>query len=175
MDVVRERLERRDIDDLRLVLERVFESLPDQPVDGTKKGGKGLAGAGWRGNQHIASCLDRGPGFALRWRRACETLVKPRPNRGVEKIEWHKRTSGKDERVGQSGRQVGFSLSPFNPSSGPCHLAGARRTSPTANSKGDICGCRRCREPAQSMPLPTGTKEPALEQVKAPRGQPIRL
>ena len=89
VDVVRERFQRRDIDDLRLILEAISEPLAHQAIDGTEEGGERLAGAGRRGDQHIAASLDRGPSVALGRRRRGEALVEPRANCGVEEIERH--------------------------------------------------------------------------------------
>ena len=91
VNVVRERFKRRDIDDLRLVLKPVFEPLAHEPIDGTEEGGERLAGAGRRGNQHVAASLDRGPGVGLCRRGRGEALVEPRANRGVEEVEWHEK------------------------------------------------------------------------------------
>ena len=93
MDVVGERLQWRDIDDLRLVFELVFEPLAHETIDGTQESGQRLAGASRRGDQHIAASLDRGPGVGLCRRGRGEALVEPRANRGVEEVERHENTS----------------------------------------------------------------------------------
>src|SRR5512145_1609159 len=59
VDIVRERLKRRDIEDLRLVLKPPVEPLSHQAIDGAKEGGKRLAGASWRPNEHIAARGNR--------------------------------------------------------------------------------------------------------------------
>ena len=46
LDVVGERLQRRDVDDLRLVGETALEALAHQAIDGGEEGGERLAGAG---------------------------------------------------------------------------------------------------------------------------------
>src|SRR4029078_11991146 len=84
VDIVRQGLEWRDIDDLRLVTEPSLETLAHQAVDGAMEGGERLAGAGWRSDQHVAADLDGGPGISLRGRRRGETLVKPRADRRGE-------------------------------------------------------------------------------------------
>ena len=43
LDVVRQRFQGRDIDDLRRVLEAAFEPLPHEAVDGREESGQGLA------------------------------------------------------------------------------------------------------------------------------------
>ena len=55
MDVVRQRLERRDIDDLRRSVSRPVEPLAHQLVDRGQKSGERLAGAGRRGDQRVAA------------------------------------------------------------------------------------------------------------------------
>src|SRR6476620_4511782 len=63
MDVVRERFQRRDIDDLSLVRQPTIKSLAYEAIGGTKKGGERLPGTGWCRDQHISSRGDRGPRF----------------------------------------------------------------------------------------------------------------
>ena len=103
VDVVRERFKRRDIDDLRLVLEPVFEPLADEAIDGTQEGGERLAGASRSGDQHVPASLDGGPGIGLCRRGRGEALVEPRADRGVEEIKRHAKTS----RIGGLRRQPG--------------------------------------------------------------------
>src|SRR5262249_53086708 len=52
MDVVGESLQRRDIDDLRFVLEPAVETLANETINGAEESGKCLAGASRRGDQH---------------------------------------------------------------------------------------------------------------------------
>src|SRR5262245_5870303 len=89
VDIVRQGLKGRDIDDLRLVTEPFFEPLANQSVDGAKEGGERLAGAGRRSDQYVAAGLDGGPGISLRGRWRGETLVKPRADRWMEEVERH--------------------------------------------------------------------------------------
>ena len=84
MDVVRQRLERRDVDDLRRVGERRLEALPHQIVDRGQKGRERLARSRRRGDQRVAAGLDRGPRFGLRRRRRGEALGEPARDRRVE-------------------------------------------------------------------------------------------
>ena len=86
MDVVRERFQRRDIDDLSLVPQPAIKSLVYEAIYGTKNGGEGLAGTGRCRDQHIAPRGNRGPRFRLGRRRRGEALVEPRANRGVKKM-----------------------------------------------------------------------------------------
>ena len=86
MNVVRQRLERRDIDDLRLVGQLSRQTLADEPIDRGKEGGERLAGAGRRGDQGVAAGLDRRPGFGLGGGRRDETVFEPGRDCGVEQL-----------------------------------------------------------------------------------------
>ena len=77
LDVVGERLERRDVDDLCLVRKLAGDALPHQIVDRRHEGGEGLAGAGRRGDQRMAAGLDQRPGIGLRRRRGGEAGLEP--------------------------------------------------------------------------------------------------
>src|SRR6476620_5801592 len=90
MDVVRERFQRRDIDDLGLVGQPTIKPLAYEAIDGTEKGGKRLAGAGRCRNEHIASSSNRRPRVSLSRSRRGEALVEPRTNRGVKKRHVHR-------------------------------------------------------------------------------------
>ncbi len=84
LDVVGERLQRRDIDDLRLVGEPAGETLPHQPVDRREKGGERLAGARGRGDQHMPAVLDGRPGLGLRRGGCGEAATEPGGDRRVK-------------------------------------------------------------------------------------------
>ena len=84
LDVVRQRLERRDVDDLGLVLEPALEPLPHERVDRGEERGQRLAGAGRRGDQHVPPGLDRRPSLGLRRRGGSEAAGKPRGDRGMK-------------------------------------------------------------------------------------------
>jgi hypothetical protein len=84
MDVVRQRLERRDVDDLRRIRERRLEALPHQVVDRGHEGRERLARSRGRRDQRMEARLDRRPRFGLRRRRRSETLGKPVRDRRVE-------------------------------------------------------------------------------------------
>ena len=86
LDVVGERLERGDVDDLGLVLERPLQPLPHQRIDGRQEGRQRLAGAGRRRDQHVSARLDRRPRFGLRRRGRGEVAAKPRGDRGMEQV-----------------------------------------------------------------------------------------
>ena len=84
VNIVRERLQRRDIDNVGRVGQIPFEALPDQIIDGRKKRRERLARAGRGGDQGVPARLDRRPGFELRRGGRGETLGEPRGDRGVE-------------------------------------------------------------------------------------------
>ena len=84
LDVVGERLERGDVDDLRLVLEPALQALPHQRIDGRQEGRKRLAGARRRRDQHVPARLDRRPSLRLRRRGCGEVLGKPRGDRRMK-------------------------------------------------------------------------------------------
>ncbi len=86
VDVVRERLQRRDVDDLHGVCERPVETLPDEVVDRGEKGGERLAGAGRRGDQRMPPGLDRRPGVDLGRAWGAKRARKPRRDRGMEEV-----------------------------------------------------------------------------------------
>jgi hypothetical protein len=77
MDVVRERLERRDIDDLGLVLEGARKPLPHQVVDCGEERRERLARPGRGRDQHIPARLQRRPRLRLRRRGRGEGAIKP--------------------------------------------------------------------------------------------------
>ncbi len=87
IDVVRQRLQRRDIDDARLVREGAGESVPDQAVDRCEKCRERFSGARRRGDEHVLACLDRWPRVDLRrgWRFEC--APKPCGYGWVERVE----------------------------------------------------------------------------------------
>ncbi len=84
MDVVRQRLERRHVDDLRRIRERRLETLPHQVVDRGHEGGERLARSRGRRDERVAAGLDRRPRFGLRGGRRGETLGEPVRDRRVE-------------------------------------------------------------------------------------------
>ena len=84
LDVVAERLERRDVDDLRHVLERARLRLADEAVDAGEEGGEGLAGAGRRADQRVAPAGDLRPAGRLRVGRRIEAAAEPGRDGGME-------------------------------------------------------------------------------------------
>ena len=93
LHVVGERLQRRDVDDLRLVRQAAGQALAHQRIDGSEKGGERLARAGGRGDQHMFARLDRGPSLGLRRRRRREAASEPGGDRWVEDRGWVQRAT----------------------------------------------------------------------------------
>src|SRR4029077_21076944 len=77
LNVVRERLERRDVYHLDLVQQRSVQPLPEQRVDRGEEGGESLARAGGRRDEGVATRLDDRPGSLLRLGRLTESRVEP--------------------------------------------------------------------------------------------------
>jgi hypothetical protein len=82
LHVVGERLERRDIDDLRLRGEIAGERGAQQLVDADQEGSQRLAGAGGRGDQCGLAAQDRGP--------ACDLRLGGRTELGQEPLLHHR-------------------------------------------------------------------------------------
>src|SRR5262249_28956492 len=94
LDVVRERLERRDVDDLGFVLEAAVEPLPHQAVDGGEKGRERLARSGGGGNQHVPPGLEGRPSLRLRRRGRSKAALKPGGNGRMKQGTWRHGTGG---------------------------------------------------------------------------------
>ena len=84
VDIVRQRFERRNIDDLGRVGEPALKALPDQVVDRRQKGRERFARSGRRGDEGVAAGLDCGPGFDLGRSRRGEAVGKPARDRRME-------------------------------------------------------------------------------------------
>ena len=77
LDVVTERLQRRDVDDVRRVVEFSFNSEANEIVDRRHKRRECLTGTGRRGNQRVAMLLDLRPRVELRIGRHGESPAEP--------------------------------------------------------------------------------------------------
>ena len=86
-DVVRERLQRRDVDDFGVRLEFAGERLAEELVDADKEGSERFAGAGGRGDERGPAGEDGRPAFDLRLRGGAETGEKPLLKDGVGPCE----------------------------------------------------------------------------------------
>ena len=84
LDIVRQRLQRRDIDNERLIRQRCLDALPHQFVDSSEERGERLARAGRRGDEHIPSGLNQRPGPCLGFGRFAKVLPKPGVDSGME-------------------------------------------------------------------------------------------
>ncbi len=93
MDVVRQRLQRRHVDDLRRVGEWAFESLSHEIVDRRHERRERLARSRRRGDEGVAAGLDRRPRFGLRGGRRGESLGEPVRDRRVEQRSYGRRRS----------------------------------------------------------------------------------
>jgi valyl-tRNA synthetase len=84
LDIVGERLERRNIDDLGLVFEPLFHTLPHQRVDGAEEGSERLARPRRRGDEDVLPCHNGRPSVGLRGRGRAEAFIEPPGNCGME-------------------------------------------------------------------------------------------
>ena len=89
LDIVRKRLQRRDIDDLRPAVETVRERLPHEAVEGGEERGERLSGARWRSDERMAARSDRRPSLRLRLRRRPEAPLEPRSNQRMKALNRH--------------------------------------------------------------------------------------
>src|SRR2546426_4441211 len=89
LDVVRERLQGRDVDHLRLVPQRPVEPLPQQRVDRREEGGERLPPAGGRGDEGVPAPLNQRPGTALRLGRLGEPVGEPAGDGGLGTRQRH--------------------------------------------------------------------------------------
>ncbi len=87
MDVVAERLERRDIDHRRRLREPAALGLAHQMVDDGEEGRERLPRSGRGRDQHMPAFLDRGPGLDLARRRGREVGAEPARYGRVEVID----------------------------------------------------------------------------------------
>ncbi len=87
MDVVRQRLERRDVEDRRVVAERCLEAAADQRVHACEEGRERLAGAGRRRDQNVFARADPRPAGHLRFGGRTESLAEPSCDERMECVE----------------------------------------------------------------------------------------
>ena len=93
MDVVRQRFQRRHVDDLRRIGEPALETLPYQIVDRRHERRERLARSRRRGDERVAAGLDRRPRFGLRGGRRGEIFAKPVRSRRMEQRSYGCRQS----------------------------------------------------------------------------------
>ena len=65
VDVGRERLERRDVDDPHLVGQARIQPFAQELIERRQKGGERLAGAGRRRDQRVGAAANGGPAVEL--------------------------------------------------------------------------------------------------------------
>ena len=65
LNVVAERLQRRDVNHLSAIFEFTSKSLLEQDINAGEKGSQRFAGAGWRGDQDIRPGRNGGPTLGL--------------------------------------------------------------------------------------------------------------
>ncbi len=106
-DVVRERLQRRDVNDERFIGQRRLEALAKQAVNRREKCRERLARPRRGGDQHVVAALDQRPRARLRRGRARKIGVEPAREGGVKKIGRDHRctfTSSTGAAAGSPGR-----------------------------------------------------------------------
>ncbi len=86
LNVVGQRLQRRDVDDLRLVREAAIHPLANQGINRREKGGERLAGPCRCSDQGMSARLDRRPRFGLRGGRRGKTALEPFGDSGMEQM-----------------------------------------------------------------------------------------
>ena len=86
--VVRQGLERRDIDDLGRLGQAAVQPGPDEPVEAGHEGGQGLAGACGGGDQGVGAARNGGPPLGLSAGRGLEAAVEPLPYQRMELCEY---------------------------------------------------------------------------------------
>ena len=89
LDVVRQRLERRHVENLRLVAQRARGGLLGEQIDDAEERGERLARARGRADQRVRACADRVPGFELHARRRRESAAEPAGDGRVEGLGEH--------------------------------------------------------------------------------------
>ena len=85
MDVVRQCLQGRNVDDPGLVGQCALEAFPDELIDRGEKRGERLARSRRRRHEHVASRLNRRPRLGLRRRRRVESPREPGGDRGMKR------------------------------------------------------------------------------------------
>src|SRR5687767_3298598 len=84
LNVVVERLERRDVEKMNAVPERLLQSLDNERVQLPEKRGQSLSRSGRRKDQRVASTRNRRPTLTLRLARLTQSLGEPFANERME-------------------------------------------------------------------------------------------
>ena len=158
-DVVRQRLQRRDVDDARLVGEAARrQAVAHQRVDRGEERGQRLARAGRRGDQRVPAGADRRPGARPAPRSARERCARTSPRR---------RDGSRREAGSKTARRSGAGADSASESpAGPiAHGFGASRA-PASHARRRPSAARRRRDDRalDAVPLPAhaATKPLAL-------------
>src|SRR5258708_20983385 len=78
VDVRRQRLQRRDVDDAHLIRQRaLLHAFAQELIEGGQEGGERLAGAGGRGDERIVAAPNSAPAVELCLSRFCEPAGPP--------------------------------------------------------------------------------------------------
>ncbi len=89
MDVVAQRLKRRDIEHAYFIFESSGEPVPKQLIERSQKRGQRLARTGRRGDERVGAGLNGRPAELLRRGRSPELLFDPFSHRGMESEGLH--------------------------------------------------------------------------------------
>ncbi len=127
LDVVREGLERRDVEDAGLVGERPLEPLAEERVETGEEGGEGLARPRGRGDQDVAAGLDLRPARGLRLGGGAEAGLEPARDQRVEAGEHVRRSIAGGCRVPGPWRRAA-GRADRRPSRGPSGQMGRKET-----------------------------------------------
>src|ERR1700688_1871383 len=87
LDVVTQRLQWRNVEDLGAVLQTALQSFTHEPINAGEKRGEGLAGTRRCGDEGGATRQNVWPALLLRFGRCAETLDKPFPDERVGPVE----------------------------------------------------------------------------------------
>ncbi len=149
LDVVAERLERRHVDDPRLVRQRVVHAVANELIDRREERREGLAGPGGSGDERIFAGDDVRPPVLLGRGRRPDVRFEPAAN------GWMKRR----ERLRRGGRFVHFehfrcnapeSSSASTPPSSPMDQRGTELREPAEGGGGS--GCEAKPREAKTLP-----------------------
>ena len=87
LNVVVERFQRRDVQDMHRVRERRLASLDDEVVQLPEERGEGLTCPRRRENERVRAACDRRPTLLLRLTRRPQPLAKPHSNERVKRLQ----------------------------------------------------------------------------------------
>ena len=89
LNVIAESLQRRNVNNVRLVLQFPGDAALHEIIDRRKKGRECFSRAGRSGNQSVMAVCNRGPGSSLRFRGFSKLFREPIPNSWVKVINRH--------------------------------------------------------------------------------------